>query len=153
MLKKEPNVMWTRLHGSQSFCALHPKRWPSLPPLERRTTAGEPIAGFSEKASRLRRLRHVFPVSMRASTHARTYARTRAPALANQRTRRRSVQRRGGATFYTCARLGGPLSFSPSAADMVSIPAAGSGVWPPCSCTTAWAGVRNGAQRALRSAR
>ncbi|XP_005860469.2 PREDICTED: 60S ribosomal protein L14 [Myotis brandtii] len=85
------------------------------PATQRRTTEGELIAGFSEKSPRLRLLRHVFPVSMRASTHARTHA----PALTNQRPRRRSVQRRGGATFCTCARLGGPLSFSPSAANMV----------------------------------
>ncbi|VCW67483.1 unnamed protein product [Gulo gulo] len=37
----------------------------------------------------------------------------------NRCSRRQLVNRRGGAPFYTCARSGGPSSFSPNAANMV----------------------------------
>ena len=52
--------------------------------------------------------------------------RLRAYVPTNRCPRRRLVHYRGGAAFYTCARLGGPSSFSPNAANMVSIAGAGS---------------------------
>uniref|UniRef100_A0A7N9CNR9 Large ribosomal subunit protein eL14 n=2 Tax=Cercopithecinae TaxID=9528 RepID=A0A7N9CNR9_MACFA len=70
----------------------------------RRPTLPESKVGSS-------RLRHVFPASC---AYARTGSRTNQSVPTSA-----SRYRRGGAFFYTCARLGGPPSFSPNAANMV----------------------------------
>ncbi|XP_045759958.1 large ribosomal subunit protein eL14 [Mirounga angustirostris] len=65
-----------------------------------------------EKVANLRQAPAMF--SQRACVHVCTLT-----TPTNRCSRRRLVHLRGGAAFYTCARSGGPSSFSPSAANMV----------------------------------
>lgn len=105
---------------SHSFCApLHSKVLLDDRPATNQAASPYTTAPVSQNATRLEPAPPCFP-----SEHACAYART---TLTNQCSRRRLVNRRGGAAFYTSARSGGPSSFSLNAANMVSIAVAASG--------------------------
>ncbi|XP_049484913.1 60S ribosomal protein L14 [Panthera uncia] len=96
---------------SHSFCALHSKVLLDDRPATNQAASPYTTAPVSQNATGLEPAPPCFP-----SEHACAYART---TLTNQCSRRRLVNRRGGAAFYTSARSGGPSSFSLNAANMV----------------------------------
>lgn len=117
--KKE--VKWHAINGRHSFRTLNLKLLSDDLPAALQSKSSKTISppNFAKKQFGSSRLRHVFPASC-------AYART--GSLTNQSVpTSASRYRRGGAFFYTCAWLGGPPSFSPNAANMVSLTDAGSG--------------------------
>lgn len=121
--ERESNGIRTELYWSNSFCVLHPKV--RKDDLQHRKTGANRAARIRDKGAILEWAPPFFSVSKREIAHAcvSTHARPNPNQLVAKSASRLA---QGRAVFLTCARLGGPSSFSPNAANMVSVRFAGS---------------------------